>query len=116
VADPEDRFAGTIDLRISPLDPVSAELGYSAAPWARGKGYTAGAARAICAYGFERLVVGRIVWRAHVGNAGSRRVAEKVGFAIEGVQRSSCEQRGSRVDGWIATLLARDLKQPEAGA
>jgi RimJ/RimL family protein N-acetyltransferase len=110
MADPDDRFAGTIDLRISPLDPVTGELGYSAAPWVRGKGYTSEAARAICAYGFERLALGRIVWRAHVGNNSSRRVAEKVGFVIEGVQRNGCEQRGKRLDGWIATLLAKDLR------
>jgi RimJ/RimL family protein N-acetyltransferase len=109
-ADAEDRFAGTVDLRVSPLDPVTAEVGYSAAPWARGKGYTTEAVRAICGYGFERLALGRIVWRAHVGNDASRRVAEKVGFVIEGVQRDSCEQRGRRLDGWVATLLPGDLR------
>ncbi|MER7275543.1 GNAT family N-acetyltransferase [Dactylosporangium sp. NPDC000244] len=108
-ADGDDRFAGTIDLRINPLDPVTAEVGYSAAPWARGKGYTTEAVRAACGYGFERLALGRIVWRAHVGNDASRRVAEKVGFKVEGVQRDSCVQRGERVDGWVATLLPRDL-------
>jgi hypothetical protein len=33
-----------------------------------------------------------------------------VGFVIEGVQRDSCEQRGMRLDGWVATLLRQDLK------
>ncbi|GAB3863039.1 GNAT family N-acetyltransferase [Dactylosporangium cerinum] len=110
LADPDDRFAGTIDLRFNPLDPVSAELGFSSAPWIRGKGFMTEAARAICGFGFDRLGLGRIVWRAHVGNIGSRRVAEKVGFVVEGVQRDSCEQRGIRLDGWIATLLRQDLK------
>lgn len=108
-ADGDDRFAGTVDLRISPTDPVTAEVGYSAAPWVRGKGYTTEAVRAACAYGFERLALGRIVWRAHVGNDASRRVAEKAGFVVEGVQRDSCVQRGRRLDGWIATLLPGDL-------
>jgi len=110
MADPDDRFAGTVDLRINVLDPVSAELGFSAAPWIRGKGYTTAAVRAVCAYGFERLALGRIIWRAHVGNNSSRRVAEKVGFVFEGVQRNGCEQRGLRLDGWVATLLAQDLR------
>ena len=39
--------------------------------------------------------------------SGRRRVAEKVGFVVEGVQRDSCEQRGMRLDGWVATLLGR---------
>lgn len=110
VADPDDRFAGTIDLRISPTDPLTAEIGFTAAPWVRGKGYTTAAARAICAFGFERLALGRIVWRAHVGNIASRKVAEKVGFVVEGVQRNGCVQRGTRLDGWVATLLAKDLR------
>lgn len=110
LADPDDRFAGTIDLRINPADPVTAELGFSSAPWIRGKGYMTEAARAVCGFGFDRLGLGRIVWRAHVGNVASRRVAEKVGFVVEGVQRDSCEQRGMRLDGWIATLLKQDLK------
>ncbi|WP_432979666.1 GNAT family N-acetyltransferase [Dactylosporangium sp. CA-233914] len=109
-ADSDDRFVGTADLRFSPMDPVTAEVGYSAAPRARGKGYTTEAVRALCAYGFDRLAIGRIVWRAHVGNDASRRVAEKVGFRVEGVQRASCVQRGERVDGWIATLLPGDLR------
>ncbi|UAB95747.1 GNAT family N-acetyltransferase [Dactylosporangium vinaceum] len=108
-ADGDDRFVGTADLRFNALDPVSAEVGYSAAPWARGKGYTTAAVRALCRYGFERLGLVRIVWRAHVGNDASRRVAEKVGFKVEGVQRDSCVQRGRRVDGWTATLLRPDL-------
>lgn len=110
LADPDDRFAGTIDLRINPTDPVTAELGFSSAPWIRGKGFMTDAARAICGFGFDRLGLGRIVWRAHVGNFGSRRVAEKVGFVVEGVQRASCEQRGVRLDGWVATLLKQDLR------
>ncbi|GAA2386579.1 GNAT family N-acetyltransferase [Dactylosporangium salmoneum] len=109
-ADSDDRFAGTADVRIHPLDPVTGEVGYSAAPWARGKGYTTEAVRAVCAFGFERLALGRIVWRAHLGNDASRRVAEKVGFVVEGVQRESCVQRGRRLDGWMATLLPGDLK------
>ena len=108
-ADGEDRFAGTVDVRISPTDPVTGEVGFSAAPWARGKGFTTDAVRAACAYGFDRLALGRIVWRAHVGNDASRRVAEKAGFVVEGVQRDSCVQRGERLDGWIATLLPGDL-------
>ncbi len=109
IADPDDRFAGTIDLRIDPSDLATAEIGFMIAPWNRGKGYATEAARAICAWGFTALGVSRVVWRAHVGNHASRRVAEKVGFVVEGVQRQGCEQRGERRDAWVATLLESDL-------
>jgi RimJ/RimL family protein N-acetyltransferase len=109
IADADDRFAGTIELRLDPADRSVAELGFLVAPWARGKGYGTAAAQAICVWGFEALGVSRIVWRAHLGNEASRRVAEKVGFRPEGIQRSGCEQRGERHDAWVAALLATDL-------
>jgi RimJ/RimL family protein N-acetyltransferase len=111
IADAGDRFAGTADLRIDLTDPEVAEIGFLVAPWARRKGYATSAVRAICAWGFDALALTRIVWRAHVGNVASRRVAELAGFVAEGVQRQSCEQRGERRDGWIAGLLASDLSQ-----
>lgn len=110
VADPDDRYAGTFDLRLSTTDPASAELGFMMAPWSRGKGYATEAARTICAWGFEALGLRRIVWRAHVGNDASRRVAVKAGFTLEGVQRAGVEQRGERRDAWVAALLDADLK------
>jgi RimJ/RimL family protein N-acetyltransferase len=109
IADGDDRFAGTIDLRIDPADRATAEIGYMIAPWSRGKGYATDAARAICAWGFDALGLSRIVWRAHVGNDASLRVAEKAGFTVEGIQRAGCEQRGERRDAWVATLLRDDL-------
>jgi RimJ/RimL family protein N-acetyltransferase len=111
IADPDDRFAGTVDLRIDPTDPVIAEIGFLVAPWARRRGYATAAVRATCAWGFDALALTRIVWRAHVGNVGSQRVAELAGFVAEGVQRASCEQRGERRDGWVAGLLAGDLSR-----
>jgi RimJ/RimL family protein N-acetyltransferase len=108
IADPEDRFIGTIDLRIDLADPASAEVGYLVAPQARGMGYATAAVRAICAWGFTALGLTRVVWRAHLGNDASRRVAEKAGFVMEGVQRQGCEQRGERRDAWVAALLPSD--------
>jgi RimJ/RimL family protein N-acetyltransferase len=104
-ADPDDRYAGTFDLRINPTDVTTAELGFMVAPWSRGRGYGTAAARLLCAWGFEALGLRRIVWRAHVGNIASRRVAEKTGFTFEGIQRAGVEQRGERKDAWVAALL-----------
>jgi RimJ/RimL family protein N-acetyltransferase len=107
-ADPDDRYAGTFDLRINPTDAAAAELGFMVAPWSRGRGYGTAATRLICTWAFEALGLRRIVWRAHVGNIASRRVAEKAGFTFEGVQRAGVEQRGERKDAWVAALLAGD--------
>ncbi len=108
IAGPDGRYAGAIDLRISADDPETGSIGFLVAPHARGRGYATSAVRAICAWGFEHLGVSRIVWRAYVGNAASRRIAEKAGFVMEGVQRAGCVQRGERRDAWVAALLAAE--------
>jgi len=87
-----------------------AELGYWMAPQARGHGYITEAARAVCRWGFEELGLERIDWMAFVGNDGSRRVAEKVGFTLEGTQRRRHVQKGRVVATWIGSLLPGELR------
>ncbi|MFI5485737.1 GNAT family N-acetyltransferase [Micromonospora echinaurantiaca] len=109
IADADDRYAGSIDLRISPADPLVADVGFMTAPHARGRGYQPAALAALCAWGFATLGLARIEWRANVGNTGSRRVAEKAGFTFEGTARGGVNHRGERQDVWVAGLLAEDL-------
>jgi len=85
-----------------------AEVGYWTAPEARRQGYTAEAVRAICRWGFAQLGLQRIEWIAFDGNEGSRAVAVKAGFTVEGKLRSRWVQRGERLDGWIGSLLPGD--------
>ncbi len=69
---------------------------------------TLGASR----WAFIRLSVDRVEWRAEVGNAGSRAVAERAGFTIEGVLRSAINNKGVRRDCWVGSLLPSDLGLP----
>ncbi len=108
IVDPDDAYCGGIDLRISADDPAVGEIGFHVAPWARGRGLAPAAARTIANWGFEALGLERIVWRAHVGNEASKRVAEKAGFVIEGIARDGCGQRGERRDAWVGAMLAAD--------
>ncbi|RIV34640.1 N-acetyltransferase [Micromonospora radicis] len=109
IADRQDRYAGSIDLRLSATDPLLADVGFLTAPHARGRGYQPAALLALCAWGFAALGLARIEWRANVGNVASRRVAEKAGFTVEGVARNALNHRGTRVDAWVGALLAEDL-------
>ncbi len=90
-------------------DPGMREIGYWTAPWARGQGVMTTAARLTCRFGFDVLGLQRIEWWAAVGNGASRRVAEKVGFTMEGTCRSRLPHRGERLDGWVGGLLAGEL-------
>jgi RimJ/RimL family protein N-acetyltransferase len=108
VAGPDHAYAGTVDLRISPTDPAVGEVGYLISPAARGRGYATAALGAISRWGFAELGLSRVVWRAEVGNYASRRVAEKAGFAFEGVQRAGTGDSGARRDMWVAARTAAD--------
>jgi RimJ/RimL family protein N-acetyltransferase len=91
-------------------DDTMREIGYWTAPWARGQGVMTNAARLMCRFGFEVLGLERIEWWAAVGNNASRRVAEKLGFTMEGTCRARLLHRGERLDGWVAGLLRDDLR------
>jgi RimJ/RimL family protein N-acetyltransferase len=105
IADREDAWSASIELTISATDPLVAEVGFLAAPWVRGRGYTTAAVTALCEWGFRSLGLARIVWRAQVGNVASRRVAEKAGFTIEGTLLGALAHRGERRDAWVGGLV-----------
>ncbi|GIG57212.1 hypothetical protein Lfu02_15840 [Longispora fulva] len=108
ISDPDGGWVGNMDLRIDRGDPTMADVGFMVSPGAWGRGHATAALRAITRWGFEELGLARIEWRALVGNDGSRRVAEKAGFAVEGVQRGRLVHRGARVDTWVGAKLATD--------
>ncbi|GIG86079.1 GNAT family N-acetyltransferase [Plantactinospora endophytica] len=109
IADESDRYAGIMELRISPKDPQIGDLGFLVAPQARGRGYCPAAVVAVSAWGFTALDLARIEWRANVGNTASRRAVEKAGFTFEGTARHALNHRGTRVDAWSGALLPGDL-------
>ncbi|HEX5740647.1 MAG TPA: GNAT family N-acetyltransferase [Pilimelia sp.] len=90
-----------------------AEIGYWVAPAARGRGVAERAARALLAWGLDRLGLRRVVWRAEVGNHRSRLVAVRLGFTLGGVDRAAvCRPGRPRADLWTASLLPGELTAP----
>jgi RimJ/RimL family protein N-acetyltransferase len=110
IADPQDAYAGAIDLRISPTDPAVADVGYLISPHARGRGYAPAALRALADWGFDAVGLARVEWKAYVGHDASRRVAEKAGFTIEGTLRAALAHRGERRDCWLGARLPGDAR------
>lgn len=106
VVEADGRFSGIFDLRLDAWPARIAEVGYSVAPWARGRGIGTTALRTLCCWGFQALALGRIEWRAVVGNTASRRVAEKAGFHLEGTEHHRMLHRGHPTDTWYGALLA----------
>ena len=107
-------LAGVIGLHR--IKDGAAELGYWLTPAARGRGYLAEAARTVVDFAFGPLRLERLEWHAVVGNTASARIAQNLGFRLEGVRRSGLSHRGRRMDGWIAGLLATDPRAPQSWA
>ncbi|TFV66319.1 UNVERIFIED_ORG: N-acetyltransferase [Bacillus sp. AZ43] len=101
----DDGFAGTagLYLRAGRLGP---EIGYTVAPWARGRGYAAEAARALADWGIARGAH-RVHLYVDVRNAASLATADRAGFTREGVVRSCLDYRdGSHGDAVLFGRLA----------
>jgi RimJ/RimL family protein N-acetyltransferase len=110
IAGEDDEYVGVANLGIYGIRELTdtAEIGFVLSPEARGHGYATAAVRTISEWGLDSLGLARIVWRAHVGNDASRRVAAKAGFVEEGTQRLGWRQRGELRDVWTAARTAAD--------
>ncbi|MFJ7259372.1 GNAT family N-acetyltransferase [Streptomyces globosus] len=105
-------LVGAVGLHVR--GPAAYEVGYWTAAEHRGRGYAAEAVGAVARWAFTALGAGRVEWRAEVGNAGSRAVAEKAGFRVEGVLRAALPVRGTWRDCWVGGLLPADLGMESA--
>ena len=108
------RFAGSLSLRLS---NGAGGLGFSLAPWARGRGVMSRAVRLLLEWAFTGQGDGGagldvVHWEAYVGNWPSRRVAWACGFRMEGVVRGFGHQRGERRDSWVGSLVRGEPMQP----
>jgi RimJ/RimL family protein N-acetyltransferase len=94
---------------------AEAEIGYWSAPWARGRGATTAAARAVARWALHHLNLNRLIWRAEVGNHASRLIAERIGVRVEGLLRQSITRPGSGVpvDAWTGSLLPGELREAD---
>lgn len=59
-------------------------------------------------WAFRELGVERLEWHAEAGNEGSRAVARRLGFHMEGTLRAQLVRGGTRRDVWIGSLLPSD--------
>lgn len=113
-----DRFLGTVGFNRTRWDNGVTEVGYWIAKEARGRGLASEAVRVVSDWALRRLDIRRVELQAAVGNAASRRVADKAGFVREGVlrragrhhSRGDAEQRD--LECW--SLISEDLDRSGA--
>lgn len=104
---------GVIELKAEPAR--SAELGFWLGAPHRGQGIMTEAVGAVVDHGFGVVGLQRIWWCAIAGNLASAVVAQRNGFRFEGLRRLAMDHRGTRVDGWFASLLRDDDRSPQDG-
>jgi RimJ/RimL family protein N-acetyltransferase len=102
-----DEMVGGVNLRFAEWQ--IAEVSYLVRASARGRGLATRAVLLVARWAFDELGIQRIELRAHADNAASRRVAERVGFTFEGVERASRPwPDGTRFDSLLFSLLPED--------
>ena len=106
----DGRLVGAVGLVRTMWQAMNSEIGYWAVPAERGRGHITEAVVAVSRWaldqGFRRLEI-----KAATPNTASRRVAEKSGFTLEGVERSAMPLHGGRrADLAVYGLLPDDLR------
>jgi RimJ/RimL family protein N-acetyltransferase len=84
------------------------ELGYIVAPAARGRGVASEMLDELTRWAFAELEALRITLIIDVENRASARVAERCGYVLEGVMRSSYLKDDMRVDAGLWSRLPSD--------
>lgn len=95
-----DRFLGWILLLPPDGEEAGTEIGWRLVRAAWGHGYASEAGLAVAAHAFDTLGLSRLVAEIDPGNAGSIRVAEKIGM-----RRAAA---GPAEDGHVAFIMTRD--------
>ncbi len=108
-----ERDTGRLACHVSLFGPdwaaMIAEIHYWTAPWARGRGYAAEAARAVARWALTERGFARITLRTVTGNTASQKVAGAAGFRFEGVLRNAAWSRAGRGDMAVYSLIPQDL-------
>ena len=96
-------LAPTID-----AEAAEAELGYMVAAHARGRGVASEALRRLTDWAFEKRGIQRAYLLIDVDNPASGKVAERAGYRLEGVMRSTYLKQGRRGDTQLWSRLPGD--------
>jgi RimJ/RimL family protein N-acetyltransferase len=103
-----DRLLGSAGFTGIDWEDMRAAIGYWVAAHARGRGVATRAVSLLADWGIDELGFGRVEIKAQAENERSQRVAERAGFAREGLLRSYALMKGRRRDMILFSLLPGD--------
>jgi len=108
IAGDDGAFLGLALVPTIAAEAAEAELGYIVAAHARGRGVASEALDALTRWAFEERGVLRAYLLIDVDNPASKRVAERAGYRLEGVMRSTYTKQGRRSDTELWSRLPSD--------
>ena len=106
--DDDGRFVGLALAVDIDREGCEVELGYITAPAARGRGVATAMVGELTRWAFAELGALRVTLIIDVENGASSRVAERSGYVLEGVMRSSYLKDDVRVDAGLWSRLPTD--------
>lgn len=109
-------LVGAMGLPRVTLEHGRADVGYWTAPWARRRGVATRALRLLSAFALGEVGLARLDLVVAVGNIASARVAERAGYAREGVLRSYLQGKEGREDAVMFSLLRADAREAAVSA
>ncbi len=107
------RIISSIQVKNFDWNVPKAELGYYIDEAYEGKGIVTKATALIIGYCFRELDLAKLFIRTHEANAGSRKVAEKNGFKLEGTIRKDYKTTSGR---FVDLMYYGLLKEEYSGA
>jgi RimJ/RimL family protein N-acetyltransferase len=106
--DDDGRFVGLALAVDIDREGREVELGYITAPAARGRGIATAMLDELTRWAFDELGALRVTLIIDVENRASSRVAERCGYVLEGVMRSSYLKDDVRIDAGLWSRLPTD--------
>ena len=105
-----DRHLGNVSVWWTSKPNLAGEVGYWVRSDESGKGICTEATARVLQVAFEELGMHRVSLRIAVGNIGSERVAEKLGFLHEGLLRDEVKVGSTWLDHTVWGLLDREWR------
>ncbi len=103
-------LCGVVRLNYFEWDSKKAAIAYFLAAEFQGQGIITKAARAVLEFAFSALELHRIELRCVTTNTGSVRIAERLGFTLEGELREAEWLDGRAVNHFVYGLLRREFE------
>ena len=105
------RYIGRTGLHVTQPGQREATLWYIVEPGSWGRGYTTEAVRALLGLGFDTLGLHRVYLECDARNAGSARVAHKLGMRREAHLRENLFLKGEWTDSLIFAILEHEWRR-----